>query len=780
MINVALLGRSHQLEGLARAIDTVTEGGVAVLSLVGVAGSGRTALLDASEERLRAAGIETRRTALFPAGSTNAGGLASALDVSPEETPAGQLALLISDAQWADGTSLAILQGLLARATAGLLVVVSHTEITGYRELAFQQLTNSAARLGSYQQYKLEPLTFDDILPVVATEEVARILVDRTDGLAQDLIDLVDQWISEGTLAWVGDKLAASGPPPQAIGVWDRVSDLDRPARKLVEAVSLAAKPVSLPLAASLLAMPDDDVLELGEGLAGRGLLRESLEGFVPVNAAAAERVADRMGDVRRARAFGELADAKTALGLDEREPAIVGGYYLAAARWDEALRLLSVAGLAAADRQAFGETLPIVQGALQACEASGSDDAQLEGRLRLARGQCYQAAVWLDLALQDADQAALLLEGPRKVDALGYAASVALDLQRSQVAESYAAAGLYEALVLEEPAKHGSLLTLHARIINRMGFGVEADAEYEKGLEIVRSVGTPMQLHWAHVNGAWIVFDRGQARRAEVQFEEVTDEAERLGGLSWRSDREAQWSRALFMRGRITEGLAARRRAMKEADVSGLPITHIPHMSLAEGMIEIHRYEDALEAADDMLAVAVQKRLGWENAARYLRAKALSGLGRLAEAAEEVQNAIDTTPGGIDGWRWRLKIRVLQMTLDGAREVPWPEEEALTLTDELLNNKWYLTAAQLLTARARYEKDPRSAEEAAALAVQLGVPALGAEALEAGDLWQEACRCRRHRCRQGDGPPHPRRMAGGVERSSRDRSGPGRSRRGG
>lgn len=738
MTQLALLGRSQHLDALECAIENVAAGGVTVLSLVGVAGSGRTALLDEYEERLKAAGIETRRSALFPASVTSSGGLVEALALSLEEPPAEPTALLVSNAQWADGTSLAILQGVLAGANGGVLFVGTHTEITGYAEFAFRQLTDAATRLGSFEQHRLEPLTVDEVAPVAADDEVARVLIDRSGGLSQDLVNLVDQWIAKGTLAWEGGKLVASGPPPEAVGVWDRVSELDRPARKLVEAVSLAAKPVSLPLAASLLEMSSADVLELGESLAREGLIRESVEGFVPVNAAAAERIADRMGEVRRARVFGELADAKTALGLDQREPAVVGGYYLAAARWDEALRLLSAAGLAAADRQAFGETLPIVQGALQACEASESEDAQLEGRLRLARAQCYQAAVWLDQALEDADHAALLLSGSRKVDALGYAASVALDLQRSQVAERYAAAGLHVALATEEPAKHGSLLTLHARVINRLGFGIEADAEYEKGLEIVRSVGTSMQRHWAHFNGAWIAFDRGQARLAEVRFAEVTDEAERLGGIPWRSDREAQWSRALFLRGRIAEGEAARQRAMQDADVSGVPITHIPHMSLVEGMLIIHRYEDALGAADDMLAVAIQKRLGWENAARYLRAQALSGLGRLAEAAEEVQDAIDATPPGIDGWRWRLKIRVLQMTLDGARGAPWPENEALTLTDELLNNKWYLTAARLLTARATYEKDPRSAEEAAALAVQLGVPTLGAEALQAGNLWKK------------------------------------------
>jgi len=738
MTALALLGRSQHLDALGRAIENVTAGGVAVLSLVGVAGSGRTALLDEYEKRLKTAGIETRRSALFPASVTNPGGLVEALGISFEEPPAHPTALLVSDAQWADGTSLATLQGVIAGTNGGVLLVVTHTEPTGYAELAFRQLTDTATRLGSFEQHRLEPLTVDEVARVAPDGEVARVLIDRSGGLSQDLINLVEQWVAKGTLAWEGEKLVASGPPPEAVGVWDRVSELDRPARKLVEAVSLAAKPVSLPLAASLLAMSSDDVLELGESLAGDGLIRESVEGFVSVNAAAAEQIADRMGEVRRARAFGELADAKTALGLDQREPAVVGGYYLAAARWDEALRLLSAAALASADRQAFGETLPIVQGALQACEASGSEDAQLEGRLRLARAQCYQAAVWLDLALEDADHAALLMSGSRKVDALGYAASVALDLQRSQVAERYAAAGLYEALAIEEPAKHGSLLTLHARIINRLGFGIEADAEYEKGLEIVRSVGTDMQLHWAHVNGAWIAFDRGQARQAEVRFAEVTDEAERLGGMSWRSDREAQWSRALFLRGQIAEGEDARQRAMKDAEISGVPITHIPHMSFAEGMLLIHRYENALGAADDMLAVAIQKKLGWENAARYLRAMALNGLGRLAEASEEAQDAIDATPPGIDGWRWRLKIRVLQMTLDGARGVPWPQDEALTLTDELLHNKWYLTAARLLTARATYEKDSRSAEEAAALAVQLGVPTVGAEALLAGNLWKK------------------------------------------
>ena len=148
MTNLALLGRVQQLEALERVIEKVRAGGVAMISLVGLAGSGRTALLDVYQERLQTAGVETRRSALFPASVSASGGLTDALGISLEQPPTAPLALLVSEAQWADGTSLANLQGLLAGPNAGVLLVASHSEIIDYPELSFRQLSDTAGRVG--------------------------------------------------------------------------------------------------------------------------------------------------------------------------------------------------------------------------------------------------------------------------------------------------------------------------------------------------------------------------------------------------------------------------------------------------------------------------------------------------------------------------------------------------------------------------------------------------------------------------------------------------------
>ena len=127
--------------------------------------------------------IETRRSDLFPASVSASGGLTDALGISLEQPPTAPLALVVSEAQWADGTSLATLQGTLAGPNAGVLLVVSHSEIMGYPELSFRQLSDTAGRLGSFEQHRLEPLTVAELAPAAATEEVARLLVERSGGL---------------------------------------------------------------------------------------------------------------------------------------------------------------------------------------------------------------------------------------------------------------------------------------------------------------------------------------------------------------------------------------------------------------------------------------------------------------------------------------------------------------------------------------------------------------------------------------------------------------------
>jgi hypothetical protein len=103
MTSLALLGRLEHLDAIDRAIGKVKTGGVVVLSLVGLAGSGRTAVLDEYQRRLHAAGIGTRRSTLFPASVTDPGGLADALGISlgePLTEPAASSGIRCTVGRW--------------------------------------------------------------------------------------------------------------------------------------------------------------------------------------------------------------------------------------------------------------------------------------------------------------------------------------------------------------------------------------------------------------------------------------------------------------------------------------------------------------------------------------------------------------------------------------------------------------------------------------------------------------------------------------------------------
>jgi outer membrane protein assembly factor BamB/tetratricopeptide (TPR) repeat protein len=519
----------------------------------------------------------------------------------------------------------------------------------------------------------------------------------------------------------------------------ERVAALPRDARRLVEAAALAGRPLSVPLAAELLHASSDDVLELGERLSKEGYLRQDTEGFAANTDLAAGQIADEIGEVRRATIFGELAEAMARLGLAERDPGVAGSYYLRAARFADALPLLSEAGLTAVQDRTLGEALPLVEGALAALERSGGADPEMEGRLRLARAQCYHLAGLEDPAAQDLDVAARYLSGVEKVHALGWAARVADDRQHAQEAERYAALAELEAIRAGQPAMLGSLLTLHARALSRLGFADEAHAALDKGNRLLELHGSAMQRFRGQHAAAWIAYDEGRFRDAEGTFATLAAEASRLGGAALAADAEAWWARALFQSGYPDRGLEVRNQALDHADQSATAApVFLSHMALAEGAEAYGQYEQALAAADETLEMVLRQLPAWENAARALRARALLGLGRVEEAATDIRRAAELCPPGIDGLRWRLKCRVLELRIDAAKGQPLPGPEAVELTDQLLTAQWYQAAVELMTARARHEGDRELARDAAALGVQLGAPVAAAEAADAGRLWED------------------------------------------
>ncbi len=278
------------------------------------------------------------------------------------------------------------------------------------------------------------------------------------------------------------------------------------------------------------------------------------------------------------------------------------------------------------------------------------------------------------------------------------------------------------------EPAKAASLISLQARVLNRIGFPAEADLCSERGQRVLDKVGHSQQRFMAGYNQAWIYFDRGDARRAEAAFAKLlerTDEsdARRADVLAWQS-------RSLFRLGRVDEATQAADHAIAMATRTGdIGPVFLGHMSRAEGATMFWHGPDALQAASEMLGLVLQQLPAWENAARFLLAKAHLVSGDLEAAANEAANAVDISPDGVGGRRWRLACEALVhlVSAAGGERLAHPADQVI---HEMLEAKWHEAALDLLVAKARGVKDPAPAVQAATIAVDLGLASVAGRAV--------------------------------------------------
>jgi outer membrane protein assembly factor BamB/tetratricopeptide (TPR) repeat protein len=511
----------------------------------------------------------------------------------------------------------------------------------------------------------------------------------------------------------------------------EQVAELSADERRLVEAAALAGQPLPLPVAIQLGAWDESQLLDVGDRLSTRGLIGQTAEGFTAT--ADAPEVLEGMGEMRRSATAGALADAFQATGAGA---AAVGPLLAGAARWNEALAPLAEAGLDAVDHSRMSDAVPLLEQAIQALDETSSEDSNLRAQLHLARAQAYRLMGRSDEAVTDAAAASRHGEGSILTEALEWQARIADDQQRSQDADGYLAAAQLTAI--DDPGRLGSLHSLRARTLGRIGYPNEAEASHDKATALLAEHGSPGDRAQAKYDQAWVAFDQGRAQDAADQFAALAEQLTEQQAAEL-ADREVWLARSLFAAGKPAEAEEIRRRAMARAEEIGAfgPV-FLGHMALAEGAGMYGAWEESLRGADDMLAVVLSTLPAWENAARYLRARALNGLGRHDEAKEEITAALGATPAGINGWRWRNRCRALQWRIDVAAGGKWDDLAPADLTEELLAARFYSQAVELLGDRVKHEKDPELGRSAAALALRVGQPAEAARALATTKFWSE------------------------------------------
>lgn len=481
----------------------------------------------------------------------------------------------------------------------------------------------------------------------------------------------------------------------------------------------LLERPLRVDEAAAALDLSPQDVLGLAHQAVDAGLLAAEGAGYVavgptpdvdpPYAAYLAGRLADHLAG---GRASGE-----------------VGRLLARAGREREAVVALVAAALAEDDDNAANLAFELDS------ELAPIDRADA-GRLHLMLARHARNRGLSADADQHARDAVRRLEGAELIDALGFAGAVASDLQQSQRAEALTALGAGLATTLGRFDKAGSLLTLQARELARLGFADEADAGLAHGIAILEAHGDRAQRFRGRANAGWVAFDRGVLHEAEITFDDLADQAGDLEHPVTEANQMAYHSRALAMVGRVNESMERAAQANAIAFEHGaFAIQFLVALGEAEGALAFQRAGDAVAATENAGQIALEHLPSWRNRTLHYRAKAALLSGDPRAAQQLLGEARELTPAGIDGWRVRNLIRVTELEM---LEGEWPQREAEDLTDEFLQARQYLSAAELLTIRSRREKDPELGLQAAALARQVGAPAQACLAIEAAGAWSD------------------------------------------
>lgn len=595
--------------------------------------------------------------------------------------------------------------------------------------------------------YVADSMNLDDVHGGVVVIENAQWVDPTSMGRVQrlltddhsNLIVIVGHMPVEPEGSWWIDRLATVAERHGRLVTTERrrrvIDSVEAPTddkeRDLVLASKLISGPIPVPVVAHLLDLSEPDALELAEELVQRDFLTETRSGFQTSEAGRAVAV----GEARLGYVAGRLAAAFERSGED---PAVIGSLLMAAGEEGRAYPLLRDAAMAANAKAAVGEAYHLAESALAANEVASVGASDEIGELHLICGRHLRDAGRSEAAAGHLDAAITSLEGPDRIDALGFAAAVADDRQLPQEAERILALAEWEAVRQKQLAKLGSLGTFHARALNRIGFADEADAMLEKAEALLARHATPTQQFYAEVNRAWMNFDRGQMAQAESEFTHLRDLTDQ-NDISGLADKEAWRARALFASGHPRDGVDAVVRARElasEADVEA-PL-FLADLALAEGNLLFARPAEALEASDRVLDLVERLLPAWENVARANRALTLLRLDRPSEAASEIEAAIDNTPPGADGWRWRSRCKAIQLEIAPTLGKPFPQREAEDLADLFLQSEYHGWAAELLCVIAEQTKGQEAAREAMALANQLGIPMLAARAARAGKLWDD------------------------------------------
>jgi DNA-binding SARP family transcriptional activator len=548
----------------------------------------------------------------------------------------GGATIVIDDLQWADETSLALLDTVLARlATVGAVLAARPVDAASRVPVArlLDRLRASARVI------ELPPLTPAEIHDLAGDPTLAARLAAATDGTPIAVVEVLRALAGEGAIARTTqqrwrvldraalhrvDELALAG---QRTAIARRVAAQPDLAREVLNLLALVARESS---ARALAAATDQDeraVLDALGALSRAGLVRLGERGWVVAHDMVGEVVVADLGETDRARLHGRLAHALDAL---DGEPGAAAEHWLGAGDTERAADSYLQAATHALEMFADGEALVLADAGLNLVQATAPRAALHAARAeaRARRGEIAGARDDLRVAIQ-AHPA-----GPARARLLARLAAVASGAQDLVRAAELAETALVEAGT--DGVARAAALEIAAVLDMNLDRSDRADERAAEALRLYEQIGDARGRARVLDGRAMATFLAGRVNDGTQLLRRAADLFEDSGDLLRVITPRSTAGHGLTFAGAPLDGLDLTRSALELARTLGHPEGQTYALwHCAEALAGAARPDEALAAAEEALAIAQQiGHRGWT-------ATAYRALGIAREAAGQPSEAL-------------------------------------------------------------------------------------------------------------------------------------------
>ena len=627
---------------------------------------------------------------------------------------AGAATIVIDDLQWADETSLALLDSVLVRLETVGAVFAARPGDAGQRAPVarlLDRLRDTASVV------ELTPLSATEIGELAGDPSLAARLAAATDGTPIAVLEVLRALAGEGAIARTTqqrwrvldraalprvDELARAG---QRTAIARRVAAQPSAVREVLQLLALVARESSARALALAIDQDEAAVLDALGLLSRAGLARLGERGWTVAHDMVGEVVAAALDDSDRARLHGRLARALDALG---GEPGAAAEHWLGAGDTARAADAYLEAATRALDAFADGEALVLADAGLTAGRAEPTRAALHAARAeaRARRGEIAGARADLRAAIR-AHPA-----GPARARLLARLATVASGAQDLVRAAELAETALVEAGT--DSAARAAALEIAAVLDMNLDRAERAEERATEALRLFAQLGDARGRARVLDGRAMATFLAGRIADGTQLLRRAADLFEDSGDLLRVITPRSTAGHGLTFGGKPREGLELTRSALELARTLGHPEGQTYALwHCAEALAAAERSAEAVAAAEEALAIAQQLgHRGWTATAYRALGIARQACGEPDAALAAFQCSLDISENLNLFASWAAaRAALVLVSLDRSSEAVPLVHRALAEGPPLGHFEARLAEVELAAARG----DPATAELARA-----------------------------------------------------------------